>query len=241
MPSVFSLIGRSWVFARKQPVLSLIVFWLIILPSLAINLLKTFSKTIEILPNTPEVSILIFIVDCILSIIILWGSICMILIGRRLLQKKAGRSRSSFRTVRLEAAHFVWPLFFTTILRACFTFFWGLLLVIPGIVYMLRTSFYDLVVIFERKSLRKALRRSKIITYGRLKWMFWYLLALLVILYAPLNVCLSILGSATPNPGLRFLIALDLADAVLNALASVLFAFSLILLYGEFTQSTNTD
>jgi len=133
------------------------------------------------------------------------------------------------------------PLLFTNILRACFTIFWGLLLIVPGIIYALRTSFCNLVVVFERKSFRKALRRSKVIAHGRLKWMFWYLLALLVILYAPLNICLGLLGSFAQDGGLSFLVTLDLADAVLNALASVLFAFSLILLYGEFTKHTNVD
>jgi uncharacterized membrane protein len=202
---------------------------------------QTLSTTLRIHPHTLEVSFLLLIVDLILSIIILWGSICVMLIGKRLLRKKAGRSRSSFRTVRLEASHFVLPLFFTAILRACFTIFWGLLLIVPGIIYALRTSFYNLTVIFEGKTLRRALRRSKVITYGRLKWMFWYLLALLVVLYAPINVCLAVLGSAAQDRGISFLIVLDVADAASNALASVLFAFSLILLYGEFITSTNTD
>ncbi|MDD5075384.1 MAG: hypothetical protein PHO54_05995 [Candidatus Peribacteraceae bacterium] len=241
MPSVFSLIGRSWEFAWKQAVLFRIIFWLLILPSLAINLLETLTGTLHIFPETVEISVLILLVDLILSVVILWGSACVIIIGRRLLRKKAGRSRSSFPAVRLEASHFVMPLLFTGILRACFTIFWGLLLIVPGIVYALRTSFCNLVVIFERKSFRKALRRSKVITRGRLKWIFWYLLALLVILYAPLNVCLGLLGGFAQNRGINFLVALDLADAVLNALASVLFSFSLILLYGEFTKHTNID
>src|SRR3989338_701328 len=67
-----------------------------------------------------------------LSILVVWGTACILLVGKRLVQSKAGRARTSFATVRKDAATYVLPLLLTGILRACFTFFWML----PGLIIL---------------------------------------------------------------------------------------------------------
>jgi len=77
------------------------------------------------------------------------------------------------------------PLFFTSILRSCFTLFWAILLVVPGIIYSIRTTFYAVVVVAEDISYRAALHRSTTMVKGRTGQIFWILLGMNVLLFLP--------------------------------------------------------
>jgi len=216
-----------------------VFLWMIVLPYALMNLLKTFSDPFPLFPETTEVGVLILLAYVLLSIIMLWGTICAILIGKRLIQAKAGRSRSSFGGLRRQGAHYVLPLLFTGILRGCITILWGVLFIIPGVIYAIRTVFYTCTVIFEDKSFRPALRRSVLIVRGRTWGVFWILIALSIVLYVPLNLLLWFLSGIAVDAGLVPTVVLDLSDAFANSAVSVLFTFALIILYGECTRKSN--
>lgn len=239
-PSSISLIGNAWVFARRQPVLLPVLLWMIVLPSAVMNLIGAFSDPFPIFPRTTEVTVLIVLADILLSIIMLWGTACVVLIGKRLIQAKAGRSRSSFGTLRRQGAHFVLPLLLTGILRGCIMILWGILFIIPGVIYAVRTVFYTFTVVFEEKNFRSALKQSAMIVRGRTWGMLWTLIALATFLYLPANLVLWLLAEPALDAGIIPTVILDLMNALVNGVLSILFTFALIILYGECTRKTNT-
>ena len=216
-----------------------VLLWLIVLPSAVMNMIGTLADPFPFFPETTEVTVLILLVNILLSIVMLWGTACIVLIGKRLTQAKAGRSRSSFGTLRKQGAHFVLPLLLTGILRACITILWSLLFIIPGVIYGIRTVFYTFTVIFEEKNFRAALRQSADIVRGRTWGVLWIFLVLGMILYLPANLALWLLEEPAFEAGIVSAILLDLTNAFVNGAVSTLFAFALIILYGECTRKTN--
>lgn len=96
-----------------------VTIWLVFLPLLTLNAI------IQLLPDiserTPEQENTIFaavVALLLLGILMVWGHACVLVAGRRLLQKGAGRTRTSFKATRKQAAGYVLPLLITSILRA---------------------------------------------------------------------------------------------------------------------------
>lgn len=195
MPSVFTLIGSSWAFLRKQPVLNPVIAWLFILPlTLQSSLLSEIEEDVTLLGDllarntgmSPgAVTATIILIQIIFSVWVLWGSACVLVVGKRIAQSKAGRSRTSFKAVRDQASKFIIPLFLTQILRACITLLWALLLIVPGVIYDLRTTFYDVIIVLEGKEYREALRESIDTVKGNSWPLFWILIALGFVLFIP--------------------------------------------------------
>ncbi len=126
MPSVFTLIGESWNFCRKQPALSSVGFWLLFLPLTGIKWCVSFIQITQqhfYTNNNPA-----YFVACLcllpLGALFMWGIACVLLIGSRLLAAKAGRSRTSFRAVRTEAKAFLVPLILTSMLQKTICLVW---------------------------------------------------------------------------------------------------------------------
>ncbi|MDD5623355.1 MAG: hypothetical protein PHI23_01440 [Candidatus Peribacteraceae bacterium] len=248
IPSVFSLIGQSWEFLRKQPALGSVLLWLIILPMAVLAAFTTLltpreerlmTSFLGIVPLSAPVNFLFLVLQIVLVLIVTWGIACVILVGKRLIASRAGRARTSFRTVRSKGATYIVPLFLTSILRDCFAFFWAILFVIPGIVYSLRTAFYPVIIIAEGRSYRAALRRSRQVAMGRTWTVLRKLLGLALLLFVPPTLLLLPLRELAASADLPLLILLDVLEAGLNGLATVLFTLSLVLLYGEFLRSSN--
>jgi hypothetical protein len=210
------------------------------LPTFLLNALGTFF---DALPQTPSIlPILVFsiLLTLILVIVTIWGSACILLVGRRLLGNGAGRARTSFSCVRREAAHATLPLLLTGILRLCIALFRAIFLVFPGILYLIRTAFYDVVIICEGETMRAALRRSSQVTRKRTWRTLKYFAVFGIVLYLPLFVLIEVLARIAELHGLTFLLAIDFGGAVLGSIAYLLFLLSSILLFREFTQNTNT-
>ncbi|MDD5751130.1 MAG: hypothetical protein PHS73_01255 [Candidatus Peribacteraceae bacterium] len=212
---------------------------MIVLPSAALNMFGTLTNDFPFFPRTTEVIVLITLAGVLLSVIMLWGTACTVLVGRRLIQSKAGRSRSSFAALRREGAHYVLPLLLTGILRACLIILWGILFIIPGVIYGIRTVFYTFTVVLEEKGFRAALRRSQTIVRGRTWRIFWKLVVLALVLYLPANFILWLLTGPALDAGILPSLVLDLTNAFVNSALSVLYTFALILLYGECTRKSN--
>lgn len=238
LPSVFSLIGTSWGFARKQPVLRSVVVWLLILPSAISNILTTVlqwndDEKFVAFTDDQRMMLSFMIVGGVIlfTLVIVWGQACVLVVAKRLLNTRAGRSRTSLKAVCGEGRHFIIPLLLTEILRGCITLLWTLLLIIPGIIYAVRTSFADVVVVGEGVAYRKALRRSAEVVRGKTWATLWRLVGVFLLLYVPLNL-LSLLGywSATEFGGSAVLV-MDVIDGIINGPIAMLFTISTVVLY----------
>lgn len=228
MPSLSSLLKKSWNFFKDQPVLISASLWMIFLPLLGMNVIGSLMNDMGAIgsENTaPFFGLLLCLF--VLSVVLTWGLACVLLVGGKLLGAKAGRSRTSLKAVAKEARAFVVPLILTSILRGIVTCFYLLLLIIPGVIYSIRTTFYSIVLIEEGIAYRPALHRSRDIVMGKTGSVLVTLLLLLIVLFGPVvlivNVLLHMLGKS---------IAILFLDSILTSVALVLFTLSMILLYG---------
>jgi uncharacterized membrane protein len=243
MPNLFSLINSSWDFYRSQPVLNQVLWWLFALP---LTVLVVLAQIREEHPYFKEINangidwgvtdvrmLLGFtVLELVLTLVLIWGLACVLVVGKRLLTSRAGRSRTSFRAVTREGGQYVLSLFLTGFLRNCFTFFWGLLLIVPGVIYFIRTFFYHVVIVSENLNYRAALQRSKEVTKGKGWETFFYLLGLNVIIILPAIIAtIAIYKVADFFPAEAIYVAHLLCSLVLAAMI-VLFTLSTVSLYG---------
>lgn len=122
----FLLAAESWAFFRRQPALLSVLLWLVILPSAAIEAMDAYWPESDV-PSVRGIGELSFVVAMIVMLfLMLWGLACTLLVARRMLQSKAGRSRTSFSAVRRESIKLILPLFFTSLLRGIITVYWAL-------------------------------------------------------------------------------------------------------------------
>ena len=218
MASPFTIIADAWAFYRKQPVLNSVAFWLFFAPSAILDAVGGFMQTVyaqdgvpagQISPVEIAVSIPVFIVFVYLT---LWGQACVLTIGRRMIASPAGRNRTSFAAVREEAKKYIFPLFATEVIRTCMTLLWSILLIVPGIIYSIRTAFFDILIVGEDVPYgREALRASAAMTRERIWEIFWRMLVIGVCTVLPATMLGGITASVPA-----------LADERLATLGSVL-------------------
>ncbi len=136
LASPFTLLRTSWKYFWKHRALQTILVWLFIIPeTLQILLSNTDAPSPFLLTASREWQLAEFLgilASIALSIIVLWGGACVLLIGKRMIQNKAGRSRTSFRSVRKDALPLIVPLFLTSLLQFCFLFYRSLLYLVPA-------------------------------------------------------------------------------------------------------------
>lgn len=232
MPNLFTLIGDAWRFYQKQPVLNSVILWLLFIPGALINVLITVLAWMP--EERLDLALLIIGLICMLSIVLVWGTACVLLVARRTVKTSVGRTRTSFDSLRHEASTLILPLLLTGILQACYVILWAILLVVPGIIYQIRTSFYHVVIVTEGKSYRAALKRSRNVVKGQTWPMLGYLIGLSLCLYLPVSI-LSMSGWAyAVVVDARLTILFDVIDAGLNGIATTLFLIALVSLYGTF-------
>jgi uncharacterized membrane protein len=181
-------------------------------------------------------TILIILGMLLMWLIILWGISCVLVVGKRLLQHKAGRTRTSFKAVRSQGARALVPLLLTGLLRDCFTILWMLALIVPGIVYALRTSLYQVITVCEEKPYREALQRSKDAMKGKTGMAVLTILALNVLLFLPVVMIDQMGTELIPMEDILPSILLSIFVAGLRSIALLLSLLSLILLYKHLTR-----
>lgn len=216
------IILKAFTFAQAQPVIYPVAFWLIAIPGFFLTILDRMmpsalpsNSNFPILAETPIVLSASIVIVLLLVVLIFWGYASMLLLCKRLVMPKQGRSRSSFRAVRRESLHLVMPLLFTNILRNVFILYRALLyilpaiffaigmeecrgpfavsletlrscsvlwilfpLLIPAIIYFLRTTVADMAVVIDDLDPREALKRSKELMRGR----SWHVLRIFIAL-----------------------------------------------------------
>ena len=117
----FRLIGDAWSFFRRQPALQRSTVALVFLPLLAMSYL---DATVGI--ERPEHAAVLVVLYLASYAALTWGTACTLVAGRRLLQAKAGRHRTSFKAVRSQATGLIVALILTDILRGCIALLWSL-------------------------------------------------------------------------------------------------------------------
>jgi uncharacterized membrane protein len=236
-----TLIGTAWIFARKQPSLAGVTVWLLLLPGAALNMLSTLldwntnDGAGSLAPEEHATLTLLAIVGLIVvSILMVWGGACVIVIGRKLVHSPAGRKRTSIRAIMQEARVFIIPLLLTGILRSCFALLWSLLLIIPGIIYSIRTTFYTIVVVTENMAYRDALKRSSALVRGLTWQVLWRIAVILIVLFGPVNILSSALyGLAGEGFGITGTLVIDFLDAAVNAPMTALSLLASMAMYDE--------
>lgn len=131
MSAILRSIGDGWTFAWKQPALLRAGVWLILLPMAVSRVLDVPLPT-----DRPEYAAVVVVVQLGIAVLLTWGTACVLTIGRRLLQAKSGRMRTSFTAVRTQARGIIVSLLLTDILRGCIALFLGL----PLVVFLLLTE-----------------------------------------------------------------------------------------------------
>lgn len=192
-----------------------------------------------LLNDQPELAYAMILGYLALSVVVTWGTVCMLTIGKRLLQAKAGRARTSFKAVRKAAGPFFIPVFLTGILRGIFTLLWALLLIVPGIIYSIRTVFYAVIVVCEGVSYREALMRSKDVVHGQFWNVLLSLAGFILIIILPVQILNAIIGAIAEEAPWSIVTAANTATALLTTLSLTLFPLCLIQLYGHFRPSTS--
>lgn len=238
MRNFFTIIGEAWDFASKQPALFHVALWLLCLPLLGTNVL---ARIVEMQQNAAQIDVAILSLSIlglvVFSVLLVWGGLCVLIIGKRLLASKAGRTRSSFSAVAGQARILLIPYILTSILRGVTTLLWSILLIIPGVIYSIRTVFFSVLMVTEDAAYRPALRKSIAVVRGRTWRVFWMILAFSIVLFFPVQILLSIMTAMAPE-NLTAGLLIDLVSAILTSVSTVLFTLCIILLYGDLVPSS---
>jgi len=177
-------------------------------------------------------------VQIILALVLIWGIACVLVMGKRMITTKAGRTRTSFKVVRKEGKKFVINIFLTSILRDCFTILWGLLLIIPGIIYAIRTAFFSVTIVIEGLGYRSALKKSKKVVTGHTWTVFGYFFGLGIVIFFP-AIILTVLLDQIMLFDPRLMPAVFLLEAAAMSIAILIFNLATILLYAEVKKLPN--
>lgn len=240
MPSAFALIGSSWQFFRKQPLLRRVLAEMLFLPmALLLTLMEisqensfVFRWVVTQTHATPlSVHALFFLFNIAFSLWLLWGMACVLVVGKRIIKSPAGRSRSSFAIVRREAARSVIPLFLTDILRDCITILWTFLFIVPGVIYRVRTAFFAVITVCEAREYRDALRTSDAAVRGHTFAVFWSLLILGASLLLPVWLILIAAFSVAERAGGFWPFAATILSGIPCAFAFMLYLLASVHLY----------
>jgi len=182
LPNIITIIGNAYELYRKQTVLNQITLWTFFpamwLSTALESVFSTFFTGAILFPLT-------LVTSAVIVVIVTFGQAATLIIAKRVLGHPAGRSRTSLRQVCKSARGFIIPLLLTGILRSCFSILWGLLLIIPGIIYALRTFFFDIIIITEKKNYRAALKESIVIVKGHTWSILIYVIGIQILFFLP--------------------------------------------------------
>ena len=134
------LIRDSWSFLRSQPALLHVLVWFLIVPAVLLDLMDVYWPVSDN-ESVRQIGTMGFVLaQIVLAFLFFWGFASILLVGRRMVTSRAGRSRTSFRSVRRESMRIIVPLFFTSLLRGIITIEWSLLAGIPAMLFLLTSQ-----------------------------------------------------------------------------------------------------
>jgi hypothetical protein len=203
---------------------------MLFVPLLAINEAKRRLQTLT--AEMAQEKIVLSMVILALVLLLIWGVCAVLIVGKRLLAAKAGRSRSSLKVVMREARGIIIPIVLTGIVRTLIATLWSLLFVIPGIVYLIRTSLHSIVIAEENIAYLPALQKSAELMKGHAVRFLGRMITLALLLTGIPHAIISALGLLlAPSNGV--LLLLEILRAALNSMSIVLLLLSLVLLFSD--------
>ncbi len=226
-----------------------IAFWFFFVPTGCLDALQGMAGValaqgfdVESVTMTPTDFALVFPILLVLIYCFFWGQACVLTVAKRLVASPAGRNRTSFKAVRIQARKFIGALFLTEILRTIITLLLMLLLIVPGVLYSIRTMFYDIMMIEEGKVVygRPILRKSTAFVKGRTWSVLWRVFAIGICIFVPVGILggtvTSVLTAIDPRLDTLGLILKDLVDAF----AGMFFLVSVVALYADMKSNNVT-
>jgi hypothetical protein len=129
----FTLIAAAWAYCRKQPVLVALALWFLALPGAVADMVEWMGGGW----NRSSYLCIQVIVNLLVVFLSLWAMGGILLVGRRMIQNKAGRARSSIRAVMADAAVLIVPLLVICLLRLCLITLGTLLFIVPALLVLL--------------------------------------------------------------------------------------------------------
>lgn len=131
------LVADSWRFLLRQPALWHVLIWFMIVPSIAMDVFEAYPPQSDV-PSIDRIGDMGYGLAMVLFLFVtFWGVACVQVVGRRMIQSKAGRARTSFKSVRRDAVPLILPLFFTDVLRSLITLEWALLYIVPSGLFLI--------------------------------------------------------------------------------------------------------
>lgn len=210
-------------------------FWFLFLPTLGANLLTEYQITnVEALRNRSEIFIVIVLFQLLFALILVWGTAGILSIGKRMLQAKSGRTRTSMNTVNAQVKVIYFPFLLTSILRSIHVILWGLLLIVPGIVYFFRTALYPVIVICEGTAYRPALKQCIDMSRGQLGSIAMSIIGLSALTLFPAQLLAIAFDSLAEGLPIAATLAANLAASLLFTLVLVIYLLGLIGMYDYF-------
>lgn len=195
----------------------------------------TSMTALEIAVTIPLIVALVYLM--------MWGQACILIVAKRLVASPAGRTRTSFSAVRKQAKKYIGPLFLTELLRSIVTILLLLLFVVPGIIYSIRTLFYDIMMIESGRIAygRDALKPSYNLVKGHTWAVLWRIAIIAICIFLPIGLFDGFITEMLTLIDTRLetlaLVLTDLADAF----ATMFFMVCSVALYANFKQSTSPN
>ena len=236
------MIGKAGGFARRQPALHWAGFWLLFLPTLVINCIIRFvphpGETDIVNASQANLLIASGVLVVVLTILMVWGECCVLIVGKRLLLSSAGRSRTSFRAVRALGRKLILPVLLTSLLRSAIMVLWTFVFIIPGIIYAIRTVISSVVIVAEGTAYRLALQRSKDMVRGHTWHVLLWLIGISLTLFAPVQVLAIIVEPLANQSVIALTLLAEFCVAAAQTVAGVLFTLCLVVMYGKLKKKT---
>jgi uncharacterized membrane protein len=148
-----------------------------------------------------------------------------------MLQAKSGRTRTSMNTVSAQVKVIFFPFLLTSILRSIHTILWGILLIVPGILYFFRTALYPVIVICEGVAYRPALKQCIDMSRGQLGTVAMSIIGLSVLTLFPAQLLAIAFDNLAEGLNIGAVIAANIASSLLFVFALTLYLLSLIGVY----------
>lgn len=178
VPSALTLILHALRATQHSSLLLQVSLWYVFVPSFLGNVLQRLVGGEAVTPYGPAAILneeqlpWALAVTIGLQLCMLFGTTCLLLAA---LRKPTRGNRWNFTTLQREAMRAFFPVLGTDILRTTGTLLFGLLLIIPGVVFAVQTVCATCVTVAEGRLGREALRQSRALVRGQ-SWEIGFLL-----------------------------------------------------------------
>jgi Na+/proline symporter len=112
-----------------------------------------------------------------------------------------------------------------------------LLLVVPGIIYLFRTAFAQIIIVCEGLQYRSALRRSQDLVRGRTGTVAWTIILLSLTVFVPVGFAVGFIEAAIVTLDPRLLMISDALQAAVTGIAGAVVLLAMIEFYAYLLQT----